>query len=529
MDLDLLQAALTRPEAYPHPVDGVIVCATHISKVFLAGPFAYKIKRPVVFDFLDYGTLERRRCCCQREVELNSRLAPGIYLDVVPITRGPDGFAQVGGNGPVVEWAVRMVRLPESARFLAFLEADRLTPAMLERLALRMAAFHRDAARGPDITACAEFDPVARRARDNLDAGRLQIGTAVHGAVLSRLAARTEAVLETLRPVIADRARRGLACETHGDLRLEHVYLLADRLPGQELVIVDTIEFNDAFRYADPVADVAFLAMDLAVRGRHDLAAGFQAAYLKAAGDATGAQVWAFDQSYRSAVRAKIAGLLRDSPGLNEIQRTRALQKARAHWLHALDAIETPPRRPALVLVAGAPGTGKSTLAAHLCTRGNFTWLRSDAIRKTLAGLDPHAPASAPLDQGIYTPGSTDATYRSCLNQAETLLLEGHRVVVDATFASDTHRLMFLEAADRLGVRSLLLHCEADPAIVAGRLAARAGDASDADATLGRLLAARQDPCGPRSLRSRRGVSTSAGEHAALAQALAHLCAAGLA
>jgi predicted kinase len=301
--------------------------------------------------------------------------------------------------------------------------------------------------------------------------------------VYDRIAGLTERALAALEPTIERRAGRGVPRDGHGDLRLDHVYLFPDRAPPSDLVIVDGIEFNERLRYADPVSDVAFLAMDLAFHGRRDLAVALADAYERASGDDEGGALFPFYTSYRAAVRGKVEGMKQAESEVPEAERASALGRAQALWLLALSELEEPSRRPCLVLVGGLPGAGKSTLARALADRAGFALIRSDVVRKELAGRrDRDASTASPsFASGLYTPQWTERTYSECLRRAQALLFEGQRVVVDASFGAESNRRRFLDPAARLGVPGVLLLCRTDPSVVRTRLESRRDDASDAN------------------------------------------------
>ncbi len=281
---------------------------THISVVLLAGDYAYKLRKPLDLGFLDFSTPEKRRRACEDEVRLNRRLAPDVYLGVVPVTRGPEG-PRFGGEGEVLEHAVRMRRLPPGATAAARLERGELDRESLERVARRVARFHREAASGPEIARYGRWEVVAGNARENFEQTVGHVGDVVTAAVHDRTRELTERELRRRRGLIEERAEGGAPRDTHGDLLLEHVYLFPDREPPGDVVIVDCIEFNDRFRYADPVADAAFPVMDLTVRGRRDLARRFADAYFAASDDPDGRRLLDLYVSYRAAVRAKVRGI----------------------------------------------------------------------------------------------------------------------------------------------------------------------------------------------------------------------------
>lgn len=493
MDLPDLIAALSRPQAYPHPCPGgVEVRQTHISTVFLAGDFAYKVKKPVDLGFVDFTTLGKRRYFCEEEVRLNRRLAPAVYLGVVPVTRGG-----IDRPGEVVEWAVKMARLPDEASLRWHVRHGDVRAEQLDALARRIAEFHRTADSGEHVSTFGRFEVVAGNARENFEQSRGQVGETVSRTVFERLEALTEAALAGLRPLIEKRADAGVPRDTHGDLRLDHVYLLPDGF-----AVIDCVEFTERFRFADPVADAAFLVTDLLAEGHGDLARSFADAYFRASGDDEGRRLLPFYVAYRAVVRAKVEGMKAAEPEVSEADRTAAAKSAAAHWFLALGQLEMPGGRPCLVLVGGLPGTGKSTLAGELSAAGGFEVIRSDVVRKELAEGVSRVE--------LYSPVRTDRTYAECLRRATARLVAGGRVIVDATFRDDRRRVEFLAAATGLGVPGVLLICEAPPEVAKARLAARRGDASDADWAVYQRAAAEWDCPSPGVRRVAHAVNGSA-------------------
>src|SRR5262245_22383236 len=483
MDLPELLAALSDPAAYPRPLP-VEVRQTHISAVFLVGDAVYKIRKPVNLGFVDFSTLAKRKHDCEEEVRLNRRLAPSVYRGLVPITTH-DGKVRVGGSGEPIEWAVEMVRLPDDATLKMRLGGDEITQTQIEMIARRVAEFHRTAERGDHVSRYGQFDVVAGNARENFAQTKAHVGVTVRPPVYDRIRELTEKALTDLKSLIESRAARGMPCDTHGDLHLSHVYLFPDRPPPEDLVIIDCIECAERYRFADPVADIAFLVMDLIYHGRRDLARACADAYFAAAGDEEGRALMPFYIAYRAVVRAKVEGMQLAEREIPADQRERMLHRAEAHWLLALGALEHPIGRPALVRVGGLPGTGKSTLARGLASSANFEVIRSDEVRKELAGVPLTEKA-----EGFYTPEWTARTYSECVRRAETILRNGGRVIVDATFAFEPHRAAFLSAAQVLAVPAVTLVCRVEPRLARARLRTRRADVSDADQRVYEVLKA---------------------------------------
>ena len=408
IDVELAELidGLSDPAAFPFEVEQVEVRHTHISVVFLAGSVVYKIKKPVDLGFLDFSSLASRHHFCQEEVRLNRRLAPGVYRGVVPVTRRGTGLA-LEGTGEPLEWAVKMERLPDEATLEERLAHGAVGEEIVADLAGRIAAFHRQAERGERIAACGRFDVVAANARENFTQSGSQIGLAISRPVFERLQALTEETLARERALIESRAARGVPCDTHGDLRLDHVYLLEDRPPPGDVVVIDCIEFNEQFRYADPVADMAFLLMGFKHARRHDLARVFAATYFRASGDDEGRALVPLYTAYRAAVRGKVDGVKASESEVPAAERQAALVKARGHWLLGLGELERPARRPGMVLVSGLPGSGKSTLAAQLAEHAGFVVIRSDVVRKELASAAGVAFGRRRSERAFIRPSGT--------------------------------------------------------------------------------------------------------------------------
>jgi aminoglycoside phosphotransferase family enzyme/predicted kinase len=519
IDLLTLIRGLSCPEAYPHGVESIEVHQTHISVVFLVGAFAYKLKKSVNFGFLDFSTLDRRKHFCEEEVRLNRRLAPQVYLGVLPVTND-GGCLRVGGAGPIVEWVVQMKRLPREATLEHHVLHGTVQPRLLQTLAERLADFHRQADRNDRSTSFARFAIVAQNAAANLVQTEEHIEITVSTSVHQRIRDLTRAHLDRHRALIELRADRNVPCDTHGDLHLDHIYFFPEELPPNDVVMIDCIEFADRFRYADPVADMAFLVMDLKFHGRRDLAKYFAEAYFQAGGDADGRALLPFYSAYRAVVRAKVEGLQLREPEIDPADRAAAQTHARAHWLLALGELDAPSQRPALVLIIGMPGTGKSTLAQALAQQANYELLRSDEVRKKLAGP---GDKSMRLEEGIYDSSWTEQTYDEMLRRAEKSVLKGGRVLIDANFRAESQRERFLHAAHCWGIPTVLLHCQAQADIVRARMSARHGDASDADWTIHQQLAESWQPFSLRTSRSTHSLETSGSFEESLFKAVAIL------
>ncbi|TAL95137.1 MAG: hypothetical protein EPN69_02530 [Rhodanobacter sp.] len=470
-----LITALTNPDAYRHPAPGVEIIETHISWVLLAGDYAYKIKKPVVLPFVDFGTLAARHRYCEDEVRLNCRLAPHVYLGVVPIT-GSVKTPIVDGRGTVLEYAVKMRRFEQDALFDHMLARGALNPELIDGLAERIAAFH---AKAPATTS-PDFgtpDKVLQPALDNFSE-MLPHADSARRARLDALADWTRQTFARLEPVFAARHRDGWVRECHGDLHLRNIALI-DGCP----VPFDCIEFSTEFRWIDVINEAAFLVMDLMDRGRSDLGYRFLDGYLAASGDYAGVSVLRFYLVYRALVRAKIHDLRAHQANADPHEVAR-LQAAADHYLTLAHDIARA-EKPALILMHGFSGAGKSRVAAALTEAHGAIRLRSDVERKRLFGLDASARSHSDLNAGIYNRESGTKTYARLAELAQTILTAGYPAIVDAAFLARWQREPMRELADRLGAPLRIVDCTADSDTLRERVSARAARGDDAsEATL---------------------------------------------
>jgi aminoglycoside phosphotransferase family enzyme/predicted kinase len=486
-----LLAALRRPECYPHAVGRVRVLETHISWVLLTGDIAYKIKKAVDLGFLDFSSLAQRRRCCEEELRLNRRYAPAIYLDVAAI-RGSLEAPRIDGEGPILEYAVKMREFPQDALAQALLARGGFGAREIDALAYIVAAFHSAAAVAGTDTAFGTPDAIGAAVLENFD--RLLPAVAARPVLdmLRGLRRWTVDAHAALVPAFAERRRRGCIRECHGDLHLANIVVIEARPTP-----FDCIEFNAGLRWIDVMSDVAFLMMDLDDHGRADLAWRFLDRYFEETGDYEGLRVLDYYRVYRALVRAKVR-MLRAAGTQTGAARTEDDAGFGAYL--ALAARLTAPRRPALLITHGFSGCGKSTVAQMLVERMGAVRVRSDVERKRLHGLAAlQASGSAP-GAGIYTPAATAATYDRLAAVAQTAIESGHHVVVDAAFLSRGGRERFRALAARLGASFLIASIEAPESVLRARVAARARQSNDASeagtAVLERQLAG-HEPLAP--------------------------------
>jgi aminoglycoside phosphotransferase family enzyme/predicted kinase len=491
-------AALRDPARHPLPVEYIDVLETHISWVILTGRHAYKIKKPLNLGFLDFSTLEARRHCCEEELRLNRRLAPTIYESVVEITGSPDD-PQICGDGTVMDYAVKMREFPQSTLASLLLADNALIGAHFDALAICIAKFHADTgvvARGSPYGAP---EAVIAAARENFaQLGRL-LPDAADQARIAELRTWTEHEYNARLALFVARQAEGCVRECHGDLHLGNIVMLEGQLTP-----FDCIEFNPALRWIDVMSEIAFLIMDLMDRGHADFAYRFLNAYLEAGGDYAGLNVLRFYLAYRALVRAKVHALRAAQDGIVVTERTRLLGASRGYIELAQRCVYgTHGARPAIILMHGVSGSGKSVIAQALAEQTGAIRLRSDIERKRISGLAPVAHSGSALASGIYTTDITLATYNRLLDLARIAASAGHAVVVDATFLKHWQRDLFHREAHAHGIPILIVNVTAPDTTLRARVAARlaaGGDASEANqAVLTRQLAQKDAPNGEES------------------------------
>ena len=320
-----LVEALLKPEAYPETPPKVEMVQTQMSFVFLTGDYVYKVKKPVNLGYLDYTTLDKRHFYCQREVELNQRLCPEVYLGVVPITRDRGGIL-IAGEGEVIEYAVKMRHLPRQAMMDVLLASNRVSPEMVTSVAQKLAEFHRKAETSATISAFGDLDTITQNTEENFSQTEKYIGNTITRDRYQHIKDYTESFIEHNVPLFHQRIAEGRIRDCHGDLHAAHICF------HDGIYIYDCIEFNDRFRYCDVASEVAFLAMDLDHYGRADLSSCFISAYIDASGDKELSRLLDFYKCYRAYVRGKVEGFKLDDPHISAEEKERVLSVARGYF-----------------------------------------------------------------------------------------------------------------------------------------------------------------------------------------------------
>jgi aminoglycoside phosphotransferase family enzyme/predicted kinase len=508
-------AFLSTPRAYAHHPRRVDVVQTHASFVFLAGRYVYKVKKAVNFGFLDFSTLARRRRFCQREVELNRRLAPDVYLDVVTIRRAGRTLT-LGSEGRPVEYAVRMRRLSLAGFASQRIHRGLLGPRDIDRIAKRLARFYAVESGRPSPRL---RDQQRRSIDDNLALIRRHATDKAARSRVAILAEFTRTFYRSQAKLLARRRREKRILDCHGDLRLEHIHL-----DGSQVRIYDCIEFNDRLRTIDVANDIAFLTMDLDYEGRPDLARRLVHAIVHATRDRGIERLLDFYKCYRAAVRHKVEALRAAEREVGAKEQQASAERA-ARFMQLALRYATLGSRPTIVAVMGEVACGKSTLASGLAAALGVEVASSDVTRKRLAGLPLRRRPSDAVRARLYAPTMSRRVYTALLKTAETGIGRERSVILDATFASKKDRDDLRRLGKGIGARVLFIELSTPAGVRRRRLAARAGEASVSDARLSdfALLTAGYEPPVEIPAESRMEVRSRETPHATLQAALLSL------
>ncbi|NOR73085.1 MAG: AAA family ATPase [Mariprofundaceae bacterium] len=468
--------AFRDPEFYPHPATDIIMLQTHISWVFLAGSFAYKIKKPLNLGFLDFSTPEKRLRACRDELNLNRRLAPGIYLDVLPLFQHGDAYI-LGSNlkhhQNAIDYCVKMVRFDQSDLFDVRLMEAKFDPAWMDQLATTIACFHQHAESSPYIRNFGKPEFLQSHMEASLEYAEQAPGQDISPLLLSDLKRKSRAWFDSLKTLIRQRQARFVK-NCHGDLHLKNITLFNNRPTP-----CDCIEFSDEFRMVDTMNDVAFLVMDCDSRERSDLGYRFLSRYLEQSGDYDGLKLLPLYLSYRAAVRGKVSCLLldemNDEPGLDK-NSSRELHHDIHHYYAMAAQYLTSEQQPELFIIGGLSGSGKSHLALLALQHMSALIIRSDATRKRIAADHPDLP--------LYGDKMHKLTYRAMFDAAGKALEAGFSVILDATFLHPASREHAAALGNAQGVPWHFYWLDIDQQTLragVGRRQAEGRDISDAD------------------------------------------------
>lgn len=457
------------PAFYPHPVQEPLqLIQTHVSYVILTGEFAYKVKKPVNFGFLDYSTLEQRRHYCEEELRLNRLGAAELYLEVLPVTA-----SGISSEGDAIEYLVKMRQFPQDTLLMAMFERGELSEALVVELAKAIARFHGKTATSDYIRSFGKIEQVREAIDQNYEQTEKYIGLAQTQQQFDDCRQYTDRLFANCQHWFDRRIAQDKIRECHGDIHLNNIAYWND-----QLLLFDCIEFNEPFRFVDTMFDIAYIVRDFDSGDRQDLSTLFLNTYLEQTGDWEGLQVLPFYVNRQAYVRAKILSFMLDDPAVPasdkaEIQKL-AAQFYRQAWRYCQ------PQQGRIILIAGLSGAGKSTTARALAKQLNAIHLRSDAVRKHLGGIavDDRGDAS------LYTAEMHEKTYARLLELGLLLAESGYSVILDAKYDRQPYRQAAIEQAQSRALPLQILFCDAPIELRRDRVAKRTGDIADATVDL---------------------------------------------
>lgn len=508
--------AMESPDFYPHTVSTIEQRDTHISKVFLTGNYTYKIKKPVNLEFLDFTTLEKRRHFCWREINLNRRLAPDVYLDVVPITF-KDGRYHMAGAGSIVEYAVKMRQLAETSSMLQLVRQRKLEKGSIDALAGVLAKFYSQASTSESINTVGCRDTVSINCEENFRQTEKFVSKIIDERLFLIIQAATRAFLQRRRSLFQRRVEHGKIRDCHGDLRSGHIYF------SDGIKIIDCIEFNDRFRYADITSDLAFLAMDLDFEESSQTAQHLMNTYLEYTKDEEMLILLDFYKCYRAYVRVKVNCFHLQEEGLLTKTRSKLIRETE-RYLKLAYRYAVQFTRPTIWVVCGLPAGGKSTIAKEMARAFSVKILQSDRVRKQLLDVPTDEPRVLPFESGIYSKEAGSLTYGKLMILAQGVVEKGGSVILDATFSHQHQRDEVIRLARDMDANILFIECVASYEMLKKRLAEREKNAGISDARLRHLkqLKAHYEPLGELQNDMHLKINTAESLETCMRQILSH-------
>ncbi len=468
---DQLINHLINPCIYEHGVDNVTVIETHLSWVLLTGYYAYKIKKPIQFSFVDFSTLEKRKFYCDEELRLNSRLAPNLYLDVVAIT-GSSVNPSFKQSGVPIEYAVKMRQFSQHLMLSYLSENNLLQHDHIDDLAIQVANFHMNIDRISVDGMLGAPEDIQHWTIDSFEQIESKIEDKKYESLINRIKLWSTSEYQKIYNRLQQRRDCGFVRECHGDMHLQNMVLI-----DEKVTIFDGIEFNKHLRWIDVISEISFLAMDLHERKHPDLAYRFVNLYLQHTGDYEGMFIFRYYFVYRAIVRAKVA-LIRLSQNSITKEQERESRKQFISYIE-LALTYSKDKKAALIITQGLSGSGKSTYAELLVESIGAIQIRSDIERKRLFQYSALEDTGSDVDKGIYSQESFRATYQRLADLTKFILESGYSVIVDACFLQECQREKFRALASVMRVPFIILEFHANTNTLKKRIIARSQQCND--------------------------------------------------
>lgn len=471
---------LKNPRFFGPNVTSVRLLQTHISYVALTGTYAYKVKKPVNFGFLDFSSLDKRKYYCEEELRLNKRLCPKLYLDVLPITK-KDDILELDGDGTIVEYVVKMKEFPQECIMTNLLKQGKVSEKTIDRLCTILVDFYNSQIPSEEVKKYGEMPSVKQNIDENFEQTRPMIDITVPKEVFWSIKDMVTMFFEKNKEVFGRRIKQGRICECHGDLHSGNI-----AITGNTIHIFDCIEFNDRFRFCDVASDIGFLAMDLDYLNHPYLSSYLIQKYIEKSNDLAVYSVLNFYKSYRAFVRGKVHGFQLNDPHIDPVTKGNLLDAAKKYfelsqYYARVFSLDLKKHKPLAFLVAGLSGTGKSTVARKIAVDYHATQINTDVVRKEIAGIDQYEPHHDQFNAGLYDPKKIEETYNQVMQRAAAYLSNGENVVLDATFQKEKYREMARHIADTHHATLLMVHCICPDMVVKKRLEDRLKEKSVSD------------------------------------------------
>ncbi|MBN1470787.1 MAG: AAA family ATPase [Syntrophaceae bacterium] len=461
-----LTEAMKQPDFYPHHPREVEFIQTHISYIFIAGDFVYKIKKPLKFDFLDFTSLEKRKHFCEEELKLNRRLAPATYLDVVAISRNSAGHITLDKGTDIIEYAVRMKKLPADRMLRTLLSRGMANEKIMDSLARKIALFHQQARTGKDIDEMGRIENIRHNNEENFDETVNYINITIPEYQYNFIQDYVHKFLMEKETFFQKRIHDHKIRDCHGDLHLDHICI------NDDITIFDCIEFNERFRYGDVAEDVAFLTMDIDFNGYPEYAERFVQSYVKYSSDSDMLKLLNFYRCYYAYVRGKVTSLRLSQKEITKKERWNITNIGKRYFDLAY-TYATRLEKPALIITAGLMGSGKSYQARELAKRLGTEIIRTDLLRKDLFNIKTTEKHYEDFGKGIYSENISRLVYDKAFDFAKQKIKQGKAVIIDASFKKRSEREKAMETARELDVCFYIIECICSDHVTKNRLGKR--------------------------------------------------------
>lgn len=475
MDATLIKA-LINSALYPHKTKKLDIIETHLSWIILTGFYAYKIKKPINLGFQDFTTLEKRKHFCELEISLNKRLAPQLYIGVIPIT-GKMSEPQLDGQGPIIEYAIKMHQFNQNSLLSTLAKKKRLSQRMIKNIATQLAHFHQAAEIANGDSPYGTLPQILHPVNDNFSALLGMPFSEPFYTLLQGIQQWTTAQSEIHSSLLNQRKQDGFIRACHGDVHLGNIALV-----NKSPIIFDCIEFNEDFRWIDTISDTSFLFMDLIHKGFRPLAFTYINQYLENSGDYKGLLLLPFYACYRAMVRAKVTGFAMMQVKTQSLE-YQQLKQEFSKFITLASAFSQPPA-PSLSITMGISGSGKSVYTEKLLAQQGAIRLRSDVIRKQYFNLPLYEQTPDYQKPSVYSEEVSKKVFQQLRNYAKQYLSHHYPVIIDATCIKYWQRELFFSLANELNVPFQILAFDANLADIAPRLEKRQKMKQVSDANL---------------------------------------------